>query len=257
MTIHRIHHHRQLQDGENFDLDQEALRYVKSVLRMKKGDRFILFDGTGWACEATIKEVAKERVIAEAGKTLPSLSSGVCLTLMQSLPKADKMDFIVHKATELGACRIIPFQSSRSIPKLSPEKMQLKKKRWQNVADQAARQCGRADIPQLKDVMSFEEALSFPGDGTLKLIFWEEETGKGIRQVMSDVHYSGLKDIAVVVGPEGGFAQEEVAKAVENGFMSVSLGRQVLKVDTAVVAILTIIQYERGMFGANEGGKHP
>jgi 16S rRNA (uracil1498-N3)-methyltransferase len=168
---------------------------------------------------------------------------------MQSLPKANKMDFIVHKATELGTCKIVPFLSSRSIPKLSPEKTRVKVSRWRNIAVQAARQCSGASIPEIGEIIHFEEAVSQPGPESMKLIFWEEETQKGIKEALCDARYNGVKDISVIVGPEGGFTREEVARATEKGFISVTLGKQVLKVDTAVLTILSIIQYEKGMFG--------
>ena len=252
MTVPRIYSPRLSGDDGHVELGKETLHYVKSVLRMKKGDSLMLFDGKGWECETVIKQVLKNNIIVETRKTLSPRDREIFITLMQSLPKANKMDFIVHKATELGVCRIVPFLSSRSIPRLSLEKGRMKTARWHGVAVQAARQCSGADIPEITDILSFEEALSWPGNGVLKIILWEEETGKGIKQLLCDTRHDGVRDIAVIVGPEGGFSQEEVARAMDAGFISVSLGRQVLKVDTAVLTILSIIQYEKGMFRGAE-----
>jgi 16S rRNA (uracil1498-N3)-methyltransferase len=249
LTVPRIYFPRIVGEGANIELGKEKLRYVKSVLRMKKGDLLTLFDGTGWEYETIISRLSTEGIIVEVtGKSI-SRRRGIHLTLMQSLPKANKMDFIVQKATELGADRIVPFHSIRSVPRISPEKITPKVTRWQNIAIETARQCGRADVPEIKEIVSFEEAIAWPGMETLKMIFWEEETGKSIKQILSDRRYEGIRDISVVIGPEGGFAKEEVVKAGEKGFVSVSLGRQVLKVETAAVAILSIIQYEKGIFG--------
>jgi len=252
LTVPRIYCTPKLKDNSYIELEQESLRYVKSVLRMKKGDRLILFDGTGWEYEAVVKQVSKDSVVVKSGKGFAPRDREISLTLIQSLPKANMMDFIVHKATELGADRIIPFRSSRSVPRLSPEKIRAKMTRWQNIAVQSARQCGRNDIPELIGVLSFEEAVTWPASGNLKIIFWEEETEMGIKQLLGDAQLDGQRDIAIIVGPEGGFSKEEVAKAKEKGFVSVSLGRQVLKVDTAVLTILSIIQYEKGMFKGTE-----
>lgn len=254
MTVPRVYVPRKLPDDNHFELGKESRRYVKSVLRMKKGDRLMLFDGSGWEYETVINRIATDTVVVDVTKKYAPRDRGIFITLMQSLPKANKMDFIVQKATELGADRIVPFLSSRSVPRLSAEKTSPKIARWRNIAVEAARQCGRADIPGIDEILSFEEALLQPEHKTLNIIFWEEETGKGVREVLCDQRYNGVKAISVIVGPEGGFTKEEVARAMEKGFVSVSLGRQVLKVETAALTILSIIQYEKGMFrGVSEG----
>ena len=255
MTVPRVYFPRNLEDSDHFELGKENLRYVKSVLRMKKGDRLMLFDGSGWECEAVIRQIAADTIVVEVTKRYSPRDKGIFITLMQSLPKANKMDFIVRKATELGADRIVPFLSSRSIPRLSAEKTSSKITRWRNIALEAARQCGRADIPGIDEILSFEEALLQPEHKILNIIFWEEEAAKGVREVLCDKRYDGVKAISVIVGPEGGFTKEEVTRAGEKGFVSVSLGRQVLKVETAALAILSIIQYEKGMFGGAYEGR--
>jgi 16S rRNA (uracil1498-N3)-methyltransferase len=166
------------------------------------------------------------------------------------------MDSIVQKATELGAHRIIPFRSARSVPQLTADKALARVLRWRSIATEAARQCGRADIPEVNDVLSFEEMLASAEDGTLKIIFWEEESERGIKKLLRDKRYEDARDISVIIGPEGGFSKEEVESAVRSGFISVSLGKNILKVETAAVTILSVIQYEVGIFGGEpEGGK--
>lgn len=255
MTVPRVYFPRNLEDSDHFELGKENLRYVKSVLRMKKGDRLMLFDGNGWECEVVIRQITTDAIVVAVTKRYSPRGRGIFITLIQSLPKANKMDFIVQKATELGADRIVPFLSSRSVPRLSTEKTRLKIARWQHIAVEAARQCGRADIPVIDEILSFEEALTQTESESLNMIFWEEETGKGVREVLCDQRYDGVKAISVIVGPEGGFTKEEVTRAGEKGFVSVSLGRQVLKVETAALTILSIIQYEKGMFGGTSEGK--
>jgi 16S rRNA (uracil1498-N3)-methyltransferase len=242
-------------EGEICKLGEESLRYVKSVLRMKKGDHLILFDGAGCEYETLIDDFFADGITVEVLKKDMIPGIGVKITLYQALPKANKMDFIIQKATELGACRIVPFQSARSIPRLSVDKARLKVSRWRSIATEAARQCGRADIPEVKGIMSYEEVLTRSEAEKLKIIFWEEESGKGIKQVLRDEKYNGVNDISVIVGPEGGFSREEVDGAVRNGFISVSLGRNILKVETAALTILSIIQYEKGIFSGGLKGE--
>ena len=248
MTVPRIYFPRIAGDGADIELGRENLRYVKSVLRMKKGDLLTLFAGTGWEYETIIRRLSTEGIVVEVTGKSFSRGRGIYLTLMQSLPKANKMDFIVQKATELGADRIVPFHSVRSVPRISSEKIPSKVMRWRNIAVEAARQCGRTDIPEICGIVSFEEAILWPGMETLKMIFWEEEFERSIKQVLNDTQYEGIKDVCAIIGPEGGFTKEEVVNAGEKGFVSVSLGKQVLKVETAAVAVLSIIQYEMGVF---------
>jgi 16S rRNA (uracil1498-N3)-methyltransferase len=216
---------------------------------MRKGDELTLFDGSGWEYEAIISGISSDGLNVDVVRTRPFRNGGNCITLMQSLPKAHKMDFIVQKATELGVKRVVPLISSRSIPRITPEKVSARITRWQNIAVETARQCARSDIPDISELLSFEEAVLQPGSDTQKMIFWEEESTTSIRQTLRDARFEGMTNVAVVVGPEGGFTADEVAMAVGKGFVSVSLGSQVLKVDTAVVTILSIIQYEKGMLG--------
>ena len=248
MTVPRIYMPRGVGEGDRIQLGKEHLQYVKSVLRMKKGNRLILFDGTGSEYETMIDRIESDGIILDFIRKNQSPDAGIHITLFQALPKANKMDFIVQKATELGVDRLIPFHSLRAVPKISHEKIPLKTARWQAISIEAARQCGRGDIPEIEEILSFDEAMMRPCNGALKCIFWEEESQNHIRQILCDKHYQNIRDISVVVGPEGGFSNAEVSKAGASGFIPVSLGPRVLKVETAVLSILSIIQYEKGIF---------
>jgi 16S rRNA (uracil1498-N3)-methyltransferase len=161
------------------------------------------------------------------------------------------MDFIIQKATELGVDRIIPFQSARSVSRLTDDKKRQKALRWQKIAVEAARQCGRADVPVISPCLDFLEMIRDEGRKVFKIIFWEEETRCGIRDVLNQKHTELADEFFVIVGPEGGFLKEEVNQAREAGFQSVSLGRQILRVETAALAIMAIIQYEKGILGGS------
>ena len=256
MTVPRIYFPGSLGKGEECDLGGKNLRYVKSVLRMKKGEHLILFDGAGWEYETAIKDLSADGISVEVLEKKRIQDEAPKIALFQALPKANKMDSIVRKATELGASRIFPFQSARSVPRLTADKARARVSRWRSIATDAARQCGRADIPEVNDVLSFDEMLATAEGGALKIIFWEEESERGTKEVLRDKSCEGAKDISVIVGPEGGFSREEVERAVKKGFISVSLGENILKVETAAVTILSIIQYELGIFGGEpEGGE--
>jgi 16S rRNA (uracil1498-N3)-methyltransferase len=256
LTVQRIYFPGSIGKGEECDLGGENLRYVKSVLRMKKGEHLILFDGAGWEYETVIKNFSADGINVEVLGKKRIQDDAVRIALFQALPKANKMDSIVRKGTELGACRITPFLSARSVPRLTADTARARVSRWRSIATEAARQCGRADIPEVNDVLSFDEMLATAEGGTLKIIFWEEESERGVKKLLRDKRCEGAKDISVIVGPEGGFSREEVERAVKKGFISVSLGKNILKVETAAVSILSIIQYELGIFGGEpEGGK--
>lgn len=230
------------------------MHYVKSVLRMRKGDRLFLFDGQGFECEALIRDFTVRNVTIEIIKKERVADKAICITLSQGLPKANKMDFIIRKAAELGVDTIIPFRSARTIPRILPEMTILKASRWQRIAHEAARQCGSSSIPEIREILSFAEVLKYPKGEALKIILWEEESETGLKQVLQDKGHEGIKDFFIIVGPEGGFLKEEITKAMSYGFIPVSLGRQILKVETAALAVLSIIQYEKGIF-SNTWGK--
>ncbi len=243
-----------METGALCDLGVENLKYIKSVLRKKKGDHLILFDGAGWEYETAIKDFSGRGINVEVLGKKRIEDDALRITLLQSLPKSNKMESIIQKATELGACRIIPFMSVRSIPRLTPDKARARVWRWRTIATEAARQCGRADMPKINDILSLEEALASIEGGALKIFFWEEETGRSIKTLLREKRCEGVRDVAVVVGPEGGFSKEEADNAVKKGFTSVSLGKNILKVETAAITILSIIQYEFGIFGVKPEG---
>ncbi|TFG37609.1 MAG: 16S rRNA (uracil(1498)-N(3))-methyltransferase, partial [Syntrophobacterales bacterium] len=154
-------------------------------------------------------------------------------------------------STELGADRIIPFISSRSIPRLSESKATARRERWQRIAVEASRQCGRASIPEVTGIVAFEEMLGLKKRGELGIVLWEDESERGIKAILSDERYRDSDNFFVIVGPEGGFLKEEVEKAIAHDFISASLGTLILRTETAPLAILSILQYEKGTFGTS------
>lgn len=250
MTMTRIYYPNELEAGNFCVVTGENRQYVLSVLRMRQGERILLFDGKGHEYEAVIRTQDQASLTVEV-LTKETINVGSCkITLAQSLPKGWKMDFIVEKACELGVTSIIPFISSRSVPRLTPEQGRHKQARWQKVALEAARKSHAGGIPEIEEVLSFNEMLCRAAAETVKIIFWEEEKGAHLKQMLHEKNRGQQGDFFLVVGPEGGFSGEEIDLASSRGFASVSLGRQILKVETAALAILSIVQYERGIFDA-------
>jgi 16S rRNA (uracil1498-N3)-methyltransferase len=250
LTTHRIYLPRKMEQGDLIELADDDFRYIKNVLRLKTGESIALFGWQRLEYRAQIETLTPRSVLARVSEVRTLPGPEIRIVLAQSLPKGDKMDFIIQKSTELGADGIIPFQSSRSIPRLTADKAKDKVRRWRKIALEASRQSGRSDIPEIAEIVPFEEMLRASEGRGLRLIFWEAESGRGIKEILRSGERETLKDFFIVVGPEGGFSGEEVHQATAAGMTSVSLGRQVLKVETASLAILSIIQYERGLIGA-------
>jgi len=253
MSIPRIYLPHSIETGDVCIATAEQGRYLKNVLRMRAGESLRVFTGTGREFEAVIRQT-QEGLALEIGEKHSTAADGIEIILCQALPKADRMETIIRHATELGAGRIIPFHAQRSIPRWPEEKSPQKRQRWQKIAVEAARQCGRTDIPEIGQIVSFTEVLRSSPPGWLNLIFWEEESARGIREVLQDPKYEATTGFLLVVGPEGGFDKKEIDQASQAGFLSVSIGKRILRVDTAASAVTAIVQYEKGALGGPQGG---
>jgi len=248
LTIPRIYSPICLTNCPICELGRDNWRYLKQVLRLQPGDRINIFDGFGNEHEAVIKEFSKQSVSLEIKGRIENIDSGIRITLAQALPKAGKMDMIVREAAELCVSRVIPFAAMRSVSKIHKEKAPLKVSRWQKITQEAARCCRSARITEVAAIASYDAMLAQAQAAGLKLIFWEEESQTTIKDVLTDKSRPGIEDFFIIVGPEGGLTRDEIAEASAAGFISVSLGRHILKVETAAAAIISIIQYEKGIF---------
>lgn len=249
MTIPRIYSSDALKNKSTCELGPDNLRYLKQVRRLKQGDKINIFDGFGCEFEAVIKSYSTKTVFIELGKIIPTADKKIRITLAQAIPKAGKLDTIVKSAAELGADVIIPFDAARSVGRIADEKSSLKVARWQKIAMEAARSSHSSQIAKVSKVSSFAEMIALASSDALRLIFWEEESQKTIKDILKHEAITAVKEFFIVVGPEGGFSRNEVTMAKEAGFISVSLGKQILKVETAAAAIISILQYEKGIFG--------
>ena len=244
MTIPRLYLPHPLETGAVCFAAADQARYLKTVLRMKEGDPLLIFNGTDWEYEAVIRRQTAEGMELEITGRQRLPAAEIHVTLCQAVPKADKMDGIIRHATELGAERIVPFLAERSVPRWRPEQLPRKRERWQKIAVEASRQCGRSDIPEIGEIVTFERMLHDVPESGLRLIPWEEETTTGIREVLRDPARAGVKEFVLAIGPEGGFSAGEIEQARRARFLSVSLGKRVLRVETASLAVIAILQYE-------------
>lgn len=225
-------------------ISDEDHHYVTRVLRLAPGDRLTLFDGQGGEADAEIVRVgpraSEARVLERRRLDKPA---GPEITLVQALARGEKLDLVVQKATELGVHRIIPVTTERAVLTLDHVRSTSRRVRWQKIAREAARQCGRPDLPEVEPVTSLPVALAAaPRDG-LRLLFWEGARGSSLRQVVPVERPSA---VVLVVGPEGGFSEAEVARAREVGFAVVGLGPRILRTETAALVALAVIGYAVG-----------
>lgn len=250
--------------SEKITITGDDVKHIKNVLRGVPGDVLILSDGNGTDYEAEIEAIEKDRVIAGIIHTMENHTEPpVNVTLFQGIPKSDKMDYIVQKCVELGVNRIIPVITERTVVRFKGREDAVSKtSRWSRIALEAAKQCDRGKIPVVGAPISFDEVLSLPDIFGLKLFPYEEEAEGSLNrhleqhriklcsrnngQLCNNNNTQGLQDIAVLIGPEGGFTADEANKAVESGFKSVTLGPRILRSDTAGVAVAAIIMYELG-----------
>ena len=248
MTLPRIFLPGDMEAGRRYKLSDEDRKYIRSVMRLSEGDSIHVFNGSGKEGEGIIEHGNDRDVYVKIVNGWFISPDNVTFTLAQSLPKSDKMDFILQKATELGVQCVIPFMSSRSVPKLDAVKAAARKNRWEKIVTEAARQCGRAHIPEITPVVSFSDMLKQTSADACRIIFWEEEAARDLKTLLRRERAEAAMKYFVVIGPEGGFAVDEIEQAQKLGFLPVSLGRHVLRTETAAIAVMAIFQYEKGEF---------
>lgn len=222
-------------------------RHIRRVLRLRTGDGIIVFDGSGREYEGVIiKEEPTAVLIKVSGLFSSKEESPIDIVLAQSLLKGEKMDYLIQKATELGVRRVIPFFSSRSIPLPDRSKTLERHQRWERIAIEASKQCGRGFIPKIEVLCDYSEMLSLASRESLRLILHEKE-GRRLKEVLSDPQ--DRRRIFFVVGPEGGLTQKEIDESKGKEFVPVFMGERILRAETASLCLLSILQYKWGDIG--------
>lgn len=221
-------------------IDGADVNHIKNVLRMKIGEKLIACDGQGNDYCCIIAEFEKDNIIlsiTERKKTDTELP--VKLFLFQGLPKKDKMELIIQKAVELGAYEIVPVMMKRTIVKLEDKKKEQKKlERWQAIAKGAAKQSGRGFIPNVHEVVSYSEAVKMAAECDLSILPYEG--ARGIKETRALINQSKESNsVGIMIGPEGGFEDEEVVLAKKHGITPITLGKRILRTETAGLAILS------------------
>ena len=234
----------QIQD-KKIIITGKDFNHIKNVLRMKPGEELSVSNGIdGKEYRGIIEEFSEDEVICtlafvkEDGVELPSK-----VYLYQGLPKADKMELIIQKAVELGVYEIIPVATKRAVVKLDEKKSKSKIARWQAISEAAAKQSKRAIVPNVAEVLSFKEALKDCQKADIKVIPYELAEGMDkTKEIISSLKPG--QDVAIFIGPEGGFDDGEIENAIETGVVPVTLGKRILRTETAGFTILSWIMYQ-------------
>ncbi len=220
----------------------QELAHLKKVLRLGPGDRITVFDDAGWEHEAVVRQLSAEQGEVEILRSYEAgRESPLQVTLAVGLTKGEKIDWIVEKATELGVHKIVPFTSKFAVPRLDEKKVAARTARWEKIALSAVKQCGRTRLPEILPLYAFDALVGGAWPEAVKLIFWEKEQ----QQSLYDAHaeHAEAKSLLLAVGPEGGFAAQEVAAAQTHGFEPIGLGRRILRAETAAVTALGLVQF--------------
>lgn len=231
--------------GNRIIIEGEDVNHIKNVLRMRPGEEIAIsngIDGKEYRCGIELLEedriIASLHFVKEDGLELPSK-----ITVFQGLPKADKMELIVQKAVELGAYEIVPVATKRSVVKLDPKKAKSKILRWQEIAKAAAKQSKRRIIPQVSEVMTMKEALDYAKKCDISIIPYElAEDMAHTREIMEQIKPG--QAVGFFIGPEGGFEEAEIELAKQAGVLPVTLGKRILRTETAGLTVLSWIMYQ-------------
>ena len=234
----------QIQEKESrITLTGTDLNHMKNVLRMRIGEEVWISDGSEKEYHCTIDEFMEDCAILhileieEAGYELPNR-----IYLFQGLPKGDKMELIIQKAVELGAYSIVPVEMKRCVVKLDAKKAQKKTVRWQQISESAAKQSKRMLIPEVKSVMSWREALAFAKELDVLMVPYELAKGmRETREIISSIRAG--QSVGIFIGPEGGFEEEEIQTAMEMGAKPVTLGKRILRTETAGMTMLSVLMF--------------
>ena len=230
-------------------IQQSEAHHIKNVLRLRPGDRIKLFDGTGFEYEAVIRKMSAAKVDVEIlNKVRAIMRSGTQIMIAQAFLKEKKMDDLVRKLCELGVARWIPFFSQRSIARPDPSRLAGRTRRWHRIAAEALKQCRRIDLPEIAGALSFEEVLDFSKTCDLNIVFWENESTPLNSAIESNATHP-IRKILLMLGPEGGFTQQEIETAEQSGFFLAGLGPRILRAETATLAAVTLVQYLFGDMG--------
>lgn len=240
--------------GDSVRITGDDVKHITRVLRLQPGAEVICANGVGGSYLVRLTELGADQVLGQVIQALEEkVESQVKLTLVQGLPKGDKMDLIVQKGTEVGISRFVPVETTRTIVQYDAKKESKRRERWQRIAKEAAEQAHRVVIPDIDEVATFTKWLSQEAAAyDLILIAYEGEAGQSLRTALNAQNGSEIdrsRSIAVIIGPEGGFEHQEVLLAQEKGARVVTLGPRILRTETAGLVATAMILYHYGEMG--------
>jgi len=221
-------------------------RHIAAVLRMERGDRLILMDEGGARHQAVIESVGRREVLVRIEEALAGPDSAPAdIILCQALIRSHPMDFVVQKTSELGVSLLLPFVSERTVVRPGRERAENMLRHWREIALNSAKQSDRREPLRIGSLCDFGGILDrLEKQDALKMIFWEGDGGRDLKDILGSSKVA--RSLVGVVGPEGGFAEKEIALARRSGFIPAALGGRVLRSETAAIAVAAIFQYERG-----------
>ena len=227
-------------NGENAYIEGSDVNHIANVLRMKPGEELLISVKGDWDYLCKMVDIETDRVNLKVLESMEQRELPVNITLLQGIPKSDKLEMIIQKAVELGVSEIIPVKTKRVVVKIDEKKVDTKVNRWNAIAESAAKQSKRSIIPKVHEPMSIDNALEIVKDFGVKLIPYENADGiDKTRKILDNMDKT--KNIAVFIGPEGGFEESEVEMIKNSGFEVITLGKRILRTETAGLALLSNI----------------
>ena len=245
MRLTRIHVPGPLSEGAEIVLPAQAGEHLTRVLRLPPGSPFTLFDGAGGEYAASLAPANGKKVIARVLRhEAVERESPLDVTLLQGVARGERMDLIVKKATELGVTRIVPMLAERSVVKLDAKQRERKLEHWQAIAVSACEQCGRNRVPEVREPVALGDAVEALADDSLRCLL----AADGTESLAQAATRMTLRPIALMIGPEGGLADNERVFAKANGFTAYRMGPRVMRTETAGLAALAVLQTLLGDF---------
>lgn len=252
MRIPRIYQAIPLASGQTLELDAQATVHLTKVLRLRVGDALVVFNGKGngeadGEFAAQVVAIGRRSASIEIGEFVPhSLESPLELVLLQGVSRGERMDYTVQKAVELGVSRIVPVLTERTVVNLKGDRQEKRREHWQGVVNAACEQSGRNRVPEVAAIAPFAAALAEVTEGLKLVLHHRAETSLGALPLPQG-------PVTLLIGPEGGLSEQEIAAATAAGFVPLRLGPRVLRTETAAVAALSVLQWQWGDFAVVEG----
>ncbi|TLS39352.1 16S rRNA (uracil(1498)-N(3))-methyltransferase [Pseudalkalibacillus caeni] len=232
--------------GNSITITGDDVKHIGKVMRMSSGDKVICCDSTGRSALCEIEEVSKEDVTCTVVEWMDENTElPVNVTIVQGLPKSDKLELVVQKGTELGASCFYPFKAARSVVKWDRSKSEKKLDRLRKIAKEAAEQSHRTAIPEVEAPLSLQEVIDMEPEYDLKLVAYEEEAKQGESSNLSQALHQANRGqrVLLVIGPEGGLTEEEISDLTDAGFLLCGLGPRILRTETAALYFLAAVSY--------------